>query len=232
MRSLVYGVATLGAALAAMPASAVLLDFSGAICGESGREACGNGTFIGQRYGDRIQVDVSHRTIDVRTGEAVESLRYWGRQFGDLSGVIFGGYDSFNYRSEITFTAAPGYGVSLVSFDAACYRSRSSCQTINYNIDSLTGFDIAAGSAALPKLGHTQVTINSLFYTGITLGWGVTGFDVGLDNVLFLVKRVPDGALQGSPLAVPEPTTWAMMIAGFGLVGGAVRRRRTAAAAV
>ncbi|KRB42667.1 PEPxxWA-CTERM sorting domain-containing protein [Phenylobacterium sp. Root700] len=30
--------------------------------------------------------------------------------------------------------------------------------------------------------------------------------------------------------AVPEPATWAMMIVGFGLVGGAVRRRRTSAA--
>jgi len=30
--------------------------------------------------------------------------------------------------------------------------------------------------------------------------------------------------------AVPEPATWAMMIAGFGLVGGAIRARRGAAA--
>ena len=30
--------------------------------------------------------------------------------------------------------------------------------------------------------------------------------------------------------AVPEPATWAMMIVGFGLVGGAVRRRRASAA--
>jgi len=29
--------------------------------------------------------------------------------------------------------------------------------------------------------------------------------------------------------AVPEPATWAMMIGGFGLVGGALRRRRTTA---
>jgi hypothetical protein len=27
---------------------------------------------------------------------------------------------------------------------------------------------------------------------------------------------------------VPEPATWAMMIAGFGLVGGAMRRRPAA----
>jgi hypothetical protein len=29
--------------------------------------------------------------------------------------------------------------------------------------------------------------------------------------------------------AVPEPATWAMMIGGFGLVGGALRRRRSLA---
>jgi hypothetical protein len=29
---------------------------------------------------------------------------------------------------------------------------------------------------------------------------------------------------------VPEPATWAMMIGGFGLVGGALRRRRAIAA--
>ncbi|MFA5989549.1 MAG: PEPxxWA-CTERM sorting domain-containing protein [Sphingomonas sp.] len=32
--------------------------------------------------------------------------------------------------------------------------------------------------------------------------------------------------------AVPEPATWAMMIGGFGLVGGAMRNRRRAAASV
>lgn len=34
----------------------------------------------------------------------------------------------------------------------------------------------------------------------------------------------------GVAAAVPEPATWAMMIAGFGLVGGAVRRRQSALA--
>lgn len=33
---------------------------------------------------------------------------------------------------------------------------------------------------------------------------------------------------SAAPAAVPEPATWALMVAGFGLVGGAVRRRRRA----
>jgi hypothetical protein len=32
-------------------------------------------------------------------------------------------------------------------------------------------------------------------------------------------------------MAVPEPASWAMLIAGFGLVGAAARRRRTVVAA-
>jgi hypothetical protein len=42
------------------------------------------------------------------------------------------------------------------------------------------------------------------------------------------------GAATGSgtfSIAVPEPSTWALMIAGFGLVGGMARRRRSATAA-
>jgi hypothetical protein len=49
--------------------------------------------------------------------------------------------------------------------------------------------------------------------------------------------RIYDGVLGASEIAdlnkipfvntaVPEPATWAMMIAGFGFVGGALRRRR------
>jgi len=54
----------------------------------------------------------------------------------------------------------------------------------------------------------------------------------------FLAQGTPGGAppisfLDGVSLtaAVPEPATWAMMITGFGAVGGALRRKRTVLAA-
>jgi hypothetical protein len=53
----------------------------------------------------------------------------------------------------------------------------------------------------------------------------------------FLAKGTPGGAppisfLDGVSLmaAVPEPTSWALMIVGFGAVGATMRRRRTVAA--
>lgn len=43
---------------------------------------------------------------------------------------------------------------------------------------------------------------------------------------------IDEVALSGaSPAAVPEPASWAMMIGGFGLVGGVLRRRRPVALA-
>lgn len=235
MRATLLGLAALGIAGAAAPAAAlnVLLDFQGSICGTGGREACGNGKFIGQRYGDSIRQDVAHSTISLATGQPIESLRYWGRQFGDLAGVAFGGYESHLYRAELTVTAAAGYGVSLIGFDAACYRNGQPCQVIDYTVTSLSGLLIASGVTGLPKLSHTAIGFGGTqYYTGFTIAWDES-FDVGLDNIRFDVLRLRGGVLGGDPLApVPEPATWAMMLAGFGLVGAAVRRRRPVHAAV
>jgi hypothetical protein len=42
--------------------------------------------------------------------------------------------------------------------------------------------------------------------------------------------RYPGGEIRGQLAAVPEPATWGMMIAGFGIVGGAMRSQRRKAA--
>jgi len=47
----------------------------------------------------------------------------------------------------------------------------------------------------------------------------------GFDNL-----RVVASNIEGDVGGVPEPSTWALMIGGFGLAGGALRRRRAVAA--
>ena len=61
----------------------------------------------------------------------------------------------------------------------------------------------------------TSLTVTSVQPVGAFL-WPT------VDNLVF-AKRA--GVVQG---AVPESSTWLMMLAGFGLVGGAMRRRSTA----
>jgi hypothetical protein len=72
-------------------------------------------------------------------------------------------------------------------------------------------------------------TISLVFDTGVdTIGIG-KGFAIGLAGLGASNQRIAydNIRLDATPLAgpVPEPASWAMMIAGFGLVGGAMRRR-------
>jgi hypothetical protein len=66
----------------------------------------------------------------------------------------------------------------------------------------------------------------TLSTTGITtadlVGFGSTSAAFKPDGRSDFVLRLDFGV---SPPAVPEPATWAMMIVGFGLLGGAMRRR-------
>lgn len=68
-------------------------------------------------------------------------------------------------------------------------------------------------------------------YTGQEWSWGQRiNFSFGDDTVNQIVLRSAGNSFEVDNFAgaVPEPTTWALMIMGFGGVGAMVRRRRTA----
>jgi hypothetical protein len=77
---------------------------------------------------------------------------------------------------------------------------------------STTAFDLAS-------IGWTGA-VTAVKIVGLDNFGGSPGFDVDFIQVL-----------PGSIGEVPEPASWAMMIAGFGLVGATQRRRRTSVAA-
>src|SRR5207253_2572452 len=88
-------------------------------------------------------------------------------------------------------------------------------------------------------LSITPVTgTGSLVYSGgptaaITL-LGPASLGIGQYNLTFSGNAPNGGAEAGSVtfrLAVPEPSTWAMMLLGFGGIGFAMRRRRRPALA-
>ena len=87
------------------------------------------------------------------------------------------------------------------------------------------------GSFAAPSRDFTLFTASNFLATGSTgtLTFAGAPSVTGDDDVIFDLVEVT--AVTGEPPApvsgaVPEPATWAMMIGGFGLIGGTMRRRR------
>ncbi len=84
------------------------------------------------------------------------------------------------------------------------------------------GLANATPGGAVIRVG-TDGSRRTIFAKGLILP---TGLEVGPDDALYVTN------FTGSPgigqvlriAAVPEPASWALMIAGFGLVGGALRR--------
>ncbi len=95
------------------------------------------------------------------------------------------------------------------------------------------GFVGSSSGAFVLTVNGTPYTYN---YSGSS-GFGFLGIttDTAFSSLTITTSKVNDslfdtvrfGTLAAATPAVPEPATWAMMIAGFGLVGGAMRRRRT-----
>lgn len=106
----------------------------------------------------------------------------------------------------------------------------------------------ASGSAvnfSTPLYGTTVVSFHVGAAKGASNGVGYQGtafyvFDAGnlasgLDQFTFNLAGLSNARLYstGSYIpAVPEPATWAMLLAGVGLVGGTMRRRRAVGAKI
>ncbi len=92
---------------------------------------------------------------------------------------------------------------------------------------------IAGGDSGGPGfVGGKLASINSY---GLTFGANFGDFGGGLNSGWgefsgYVPVYIHKDFIASSMAAVPEPASWAMLIAGFGLAGGAMRRRRHLAA--
>lgn len=117
-----------------------------------------------------------------------------------------------------------------------------SIQSISFiwgSVDSYNGLDVLANDlttvlysftgidAAVNPNGNQANPITNPLAT-LTL----SGADVSLVGGLRLTSSQNAFEIDNLSVAgVPEPASWAMMLAGFGMIGGALRRRSSAVAA-
>lgn len=92
----------------------------------------------------------------------------------------------------------------------------------------------------LSTLLNGSVTHNTAGINGANLGWATyTGSFIGDGSLATLAFNNTAGGPSGGLLldsvsvnSVPEPATWGMLILGFGMAGGMLRRRKTGTLAI
>jgi hypothetical protein len=90
------------------------------------------------------------------------------------------------------------------------------------------GGGCAGGGNGGVTIGNSGNGLFSLSFSGAPTSINMNNFAVRYQSIEGL-GQVSSASGVGTPYipTVPEPATWAMMLAGFGFVGGLMRRRRT-----
>ena len=121
---------------------------------------------------------------------------------------------------EIRFDVADGYSFEFLGIDVR--KILAGADPYNAIFELIGDDGLTAASSTLPIDGSVDLRMTGLAmapYEGsVTLRVNAKSA-LGIDNLAFDIRQI------AAPGAVPEPASWAMMIAGFGLTGGAMRRR-------
>lgn len=123
------------------------------------------------------------------------------------------------------------YGFSLYLPDNNPDNGGEASLTFEFLLTPLLTLDLTSlpSGTWLHHAGSTQVTTTAAFDLALVFERdGLPSRDIVIDRV-YMTRQ---GYTPPPPSVIPEPAAWAMFIAGFGIVGSAMRRRRTVPASV
>lgn len=214
LRSLYLCGSVLALSVAAVPASAAYIDFDSSPAGP-----IASGTLIGTQYAP-LGVTFSGVLGGNATVLPVATLLGAGPTGPNYSGNFLanaGNPAAGNPRYEILRLVfdgtASGLSLSLNNFSLVGRTTFNAYDASGTLIETFTtnagnGWDIRTLSSS----GIARLDLLNNVFNGSSLMFGI-------DQLNFTLNQAA---------AVPEPSSWALMIAGFGLVGGALRRRSAA----
>lgn len=220
-RTIAVALTMAGALAASSPASATILigkitgtissgvDVAGTF-GAAGLDLTGQSFVIDFRFDTATPGAVLTDIID-EDGYHYQALNSYGAPSLGLTTFTIGGVTLGITGTEYAY---------LSSFDIPEGSVIGPGRTREFGAASL-GISFGIATSAEPTLPAGYLTP----YDGSLCPLGCTGF-FGLASGTTL-RLAPDQYTLTHGAAVPEPTTWALMIGGFGLAGAALRRRRT-----
>ena len=142
----------------------------------------------------------------------VNNFQYWQGQYSGGHSAAFAGTNDSS-AGLVILTPLAGKTVTLNSFFLGSYLDQN--RTTSYYIDNLStpGVDLVSGPITIGAAGLT-VTPNISSTQSIVVGFGPSAYNVGINHINFSVTPVP------------EPDTYALLLAGLGLIASIARRRR------
>ena len=145
------------------------------------------------------------------------------------TGATYSGCCGTPNTTDNTFVAFGGGNAPSGTLMSTTFNTvLGSIYTVNFDFGALGGgsepltFSVAGQNFTVNPVANNNIVFTAGSFTFVGTG-GVTSLDVvsgGVDNVDAIVDNI---SIAG---AVPEPAAWALMILGFGIVGGVLRRSR------
>jgi len=171
---------------------------------------CNDLRYILQSYGDVAGVvDVNYSAPRISN-----SLTWFSSGFNDLYGVLFAEGGDTNSQGRIDIKPLNGGAVTLTHFDLGAFYYSTIHTTVNvFEIGSSTPLFTYSGNVG-SVLEHSSFDVSASSTKGLRLEWQDSAYNVGIDNVTFTVS------------AVPEPSTYAMLLAGLAVCSAVARKRR------
>lgn len=178
-------------------------------------------------FGDSFGFVSNHSFETLSDPGDVTPIYVWGIDRGAGQERLVGGSPSvgqgifFDALLVLTVSAIDGVSASVTTFAPGGAVTTALGFDNAFAAGDLVGAFLSAD--LLPSTGFDLADYRFNLWTR-DAGGNVHIADFARDGGMFAAEDL-------SPGAVPEPTTWALMLAGFGLAGATLRRRRAIAAA-
>jgi len=131
--------------------------------------------------------------------------------------AVYIGVDSGTGYAQLMSNSGPFSQIGFFMNYAPGIGNNATIEALDINGNVFASYDIATLAPI-----STPGGFNEFQFRGIASdAQDIYGLRFGGNYILVT------GTADGVPNAVPEPATWAMLILGFGLVGGVLRRRQT-----